>query len=100
MKKDSTKAIAAKRKSAKRATQDTPRITKKMLARAVAMPPITDPRWKNAMKRLQQGGVGSEEPVVHVDKEVISWFKQQDKNYETSINRVLLHYVLSHQPNA
>jgi len=57
--------------------------------------PETDTKfWKNAKITLPQK---KKLLTLRLDSEVVAWFKEEGKGYQTKINAVLKSYVKSHQ---
>ena len=53
-------------------------------------PPWTDEDWANARVVYPQG----KEPVtLRLDRDILAWFKQQGRGYQTRINAVLRSFV-------
>jgi uncharacterized protein (DUF4415 family) len=58
-------------------------------------PPMTEEDWKNARVVWPQGKT----PVtLRLDKDIIAWFKQQGRGYQTRINAVLRGFVEAQKP--
>ena len=59
-------------------------------------PPWTDEDWANARVVWPQGKA----PVtLRLDKDIIAWFKQQGRGYQTRINAVLRAFVEAQKPH-
>ncbi len=63
---------------------DIPEITEEMWAKAV---------WRKGSKPIQ---VSSQETLA-VDRDVIEFFKAQERDYKTKINKILREYMEAHQ---
>lgn len=58
-------------------------------------PPWTDEDWANARVVWPQGKA----PVtLRLDKDIIAWFKQRGRGYQTRINAVLRAFVEAQKP--
>lgn len=58
------------------------------------IPPITEERFKNALVRKNFKLVPKKnQESVPLDKDIIDFFKEQDFNYPSKINRLLRAYV-------
>jgi uncharacterized protein (DUF4415 family) len=59
-------------------------------------PPWTDEDWANARVVWPQGKA----PVtLRLDKDIIAWFKQRGRGYQTRINAVLRAFVEAQKPH-
>jgi len=70
---------------------------KEIIARAKSDPdaqPTDDEFWRNARVVMPERKV----PIsLRVDREVLGWFKQQSRPYQTLINAVLKAYMEAHR---
>jgi uncharacterized protein (DUF4415 family) len=75
-------------------------LTDKDIERAVAEDPDAPPfwtaeDWKNARVVWPQG----KEPVtLRLDRDILAWFKQRGRGYQTRINAVLRAFVEAQKP--
>ena len=62
------------------------------------IPPITDEMWAKGVwrKGLKQDLTNGQETLA-IDREVIEFFKAQERDYQTKINQILRAYMEAHQ---
>ena len=58
------------------------------------IPELDDDFFKNAQLRLP----AKQTVTMRMDSDVLIWFKQQGKGYQTRINQLLRRYMETHQP--
>jgi len=63
---------------------DCPEITEEMWAKGV---------WRKGLKSVAEKG----QETLAIDREVIEFFKAQERDYQTKINQILRAYMEAHQ---
>jgi len=59
------------------------------------VPELDEAFFRNAKVRLP---AGKQLVSLRIDRDVLDWFKQQGKGYQTRINAILRAYVQAHTP--
>lgn len=62
------------------------------------IPPITDDMWSKGVwrKGLKTSSPNSQETLA-IDRDIIEFFKTQERDYQTKINQLLRAYMEAHQ---